>query len=493
MSKRLFNCKTSLLIRVLVLALSFIVGIAAGQSLPGQDKNLLPEIGVVASDAISIDKEQEIGEIMMKQLRSQAPVISDPLLEEYINDIGNRLVVNADNVKFPFKFFWINNPQINAFAFFGGHIGMHTGLVYQADNESELASVLAHEISHVTQRHIARRIAAQQKSSPLQIASMLGGLLLAAIDPEAGIAAISATQAASQQFGINYTRSNEMEADRVGFDMLDRSGFDVSGASSFFGKMLKKSRGQSRQLAFLRTHPLPESRVADARSRQAQYQRKRVPPSLPFHLVKARIQARYMYTSKFNVADFRDKMSRTKGVHQKAMRYGLSMALLADEKPEEALKTLEPLLRTDPDNLYYLDVATDILLTLDKHDEAINNLERVAKKIPRNQVISLNLANAAIDKKDYETAINVLNDYLLVNPKHFLSLQLLVKAHTENHSFLLMHQTKAEYFVLLAAYPNAIDELHTAYNFAEGNNLERQRIRARIEQLREKQKRLKTL
>lgn len=493
MSKTFFRHGISFPIKLLVLMLSFFIGIAAGQSGPGQDKNNLPEIGVVASDAISIDKEKEIGEIMMKQLRSQAPVISDPLMEEYINDIGNRLVVNADNVKFPFKFFWINNPEINAFAFFGGHIGMHTGLVYQADNESELASVLAHEISHVTQRHIARRIAAQQKASPLQIASMVAGLLLAAVDPEAGLAAISASQAASQQFGINYTRSNEMEADRVGFDMLDKSGFDVSGAASFFGKMLMKSRGQSRQLAFLRTHPLPESRVSDARARQARYQRKIMRPSLPFHLVKARIQARFMYDNEFNIADFKDKLGKTKGVVNKAMRYGLAMALLSDKQAKAAMETLQPLLNSDPENLYYLDVATDILLALGQHDKAIANLESAAKKIPRNRVISLNLANAAITKKDYEKAIDVLNDYLLVNPKHFLTLQLLVKAHTESHSYLQLHQTKAEYFVLLAAYPNAIDELHTAYNFAEGNNLERQRIRARIEQLRDKQKRLKAL
>lgn len=459
----------------------------------GQDKNSLPEIGVVASDAITIGKEKEIGELMMKQLRSQAPVISDPLLEEYLSDIGNRLVVNADNVKFPFTFFWINNDAINAFAFFGGHVGVHTGLIYQADNESELASVLAHEISHVTQRHIARRIAAQSKAAPLALASILGGILLTMADPEAGIAAISASQAASSQFGINYTRSNEQEADRVGFDMLDKSGFDVSGAASFFGKLVEKSRGQSKQLAFLQTHPLPESRVSDARARQAYYQRKNLPDSLPFHLVKARIQARYMFDAKYNIADFENKLRNTQGVQQKAMHYGLALSYLANEQPLKAEKALEVLLKEDPENLYYIDLATDISLALNRKDQAIRNLENLASKIPRNRVISLNLANAAIENGDYDKAIEVLNDYLLLNPNHVLSYQMLIDAHGKKQAFLQMHQAKAEYFSLLAAYPNAIDELHTAYNFAEGNNLERQRIRARIEQLRESQKRLKSL
>lgn len=478
--------------RILCFLLSCLVFVATAQS-NQQDKNALPEIGVVASDAISISKEKELGDVMMRQLRSQAPVIADPVLDEYINDVGNRLVVNAENVKFPFNFFLINNEAINAFAFFGGNVGVHSGLIYQADNESELASVLAHEISHVTQRHIARRIAAQNKASPLALASLIGGILLSMADPEAGMAAISASQAASAQFGINYTRSNEMEADRVGFDMLDRSGFDVAGAASFFGKLVEKSRGQSKQLAFLQTHPLPESRVADARSRQSYYRRKNLPPNLPFQLVKARVQARYMYDAEYNIADFSDKLGRTNGTIEKGMRYGLALAYLDNEQPQLAEKTLEPLLKEDPENLFYIDLATDIALALNRHDMAINNLENLAVKIPRNQVVSLNLANVLIKKGNYERAIQILNDYLLTNPDNVLSHQLLIDAYGKRQSFLQMHQTKAEYLVLLAAYPNAIDELHTAYNFAKGNHLEQQRIKARIEQLREQQKRLKSL
>lgn len=479
-------------LRILIL-FYLLASLASAQTFDQQDKNLLPEIGVVASDAISIDKEKEIGEILMKQLRAQAPVVSDPLLEEYINDIGNRLVANADNVKFPFKFFWINNPDLNAFAFFGGHIGLHTGLMDYADNESELASVLAHEISHVTQRHIARRVAAQNRASGLQMASLIGGLILAVIDPEAGIAAMSASQAASAQFGINYTRSNEQEADRVGFEMMDKSGYNTSGAAAFFQKLVMKTRNQSNRLAFLQTHPLPESRVADARSRQMSYQQRDLPLSLPFHLVKARIKARYSNNPEYNVRDFSEALQKTTGVKQKAMRYGLAISLLADEQFVAAKKTLEPLLKEDPESLYYLDVATDIDIAMNRHDQAIKNLESLSTKIPRNRVISLNLANAAIKKKDFNKAVQVLNDYLLVNPGHPLSYQLLIEAHGESQSFLEMHQSKAEYYGLLAAYPNAIDELHTAYNFADDNHIERQRIRARIEQFREKQKRLKTL
>ena len=167
---------------------------------------------------------------MMRQLRSQAPIVSDPVLDSYLNDIGNRLVANAEDVRYPFTFFWINSQDINAFAFFGGHIGVHTGLIANAENESELASVLGHEIAHVTQRHIARRIENQQRNSPMTIAGMLGGILLAIANPEAGIAAISASQAGSLQAGINFTRKNEQEADVIGLRTLAGAGYDVRGA-----------------------------------------------------------------------------------------------------------------------------------------------------------------------------------------------------------------------------------------------------------------------
>ncbi len=225
-------------------------------------RNQLPEIGVVASDSLSIDKEKVIGDVVMRQLRGQAPLVHDPVLQEYIQGLGNQLVINADNTKFPFTFFMINNPVINAFAFYGGHIGIHSGLIAQASTESELASVLAHEIAHVTQRHLARRAQMANRSAPLQIATLIGGLLLAIADPEAGIAAVQAGVAAGAQSSINFTRNNEQEADNIGINILYRSGFDPLGAPGFFDKLVSQSRGSSNQLAFLQTHPLPEARVS---------------------------------------------------------------------------------------------------------------------------------------------------------------------------------------------------------------------------------------
>jgi len=456
-------------------------------------KNDLPEIGVVASSAISLDKEVLIGDALMRQLRGQAPIINDPLLDEYIQDIGNRLVAQADNVKFPYKFFIINSPDINAFAFFGGHIGIHTGLIFNARNESELASVLAHEVSHVTQRHIARSIEAKQKSSPLHIASLLGSILLAAVNPEVGIAALSVGNAASAQSSINYTRQNEKEADRVGISILADAGFDPNGASSFFSILAEKNRLKSTPLAFLLTHPLPESRIADARTRAASFRPRDIPESINFHLAKTRILARYYANPKRNIEYFSGILQKQNYVFKQAAEYGLALSYLANEQFNPALKLIDGLLQKNPDNLFYLDTYTDIAIEMNQHQKAIDRLSTQITHAPFNRVLTLNLANVLIKSGDFDRATSLLKDYLLINPDNMLAYELLSDAYRSSEQKLEMHQVKAEVYALVAAYPRAIDELHTAYNYADERKIEKQRIRARIEQFRTAQERLQTL
>lgn len=458
------------------------------------DRNALPEIGVVASEVISIDKEQLVGDVIMRQMRGQGAVINDPVLNEYIQDLGNRLVIHADNAKFPFTFFLINNSDINAFAFYGGHIGMHTGLIYHAENESEVASVLAHEVAHVTQRHLARRLQSAQRSSPLQIASMLGGILLgvAAGDPQAGLAAISATQAAAAQMQLNYSRSNEQEADRIGITMLARAGFDPKAAATFFGKLAAQMRVVSRPPARLLSHPLPESRIADARIRANNLPSVRLAPSVNFLLAKARIQARYIFDEEYSLEFYQNTENQNARVPQ-AHQYGLALALLRNEKPQEAKTIIDDLLKREPSNLFYLDTATDILIELEQPENAVALLQEELQNSPRNAVVTLNLANAAIEGRQFEYATEVLRDFLLLNPDHMLSHQLLSDAYGKSSQYLEMHQMNAEVYALVAAFPQAIDELQHAFNFTGENHLEKQRIRARIQQLRDEQAKLERL
>ena len=479
-----------------LVALSFVLTLsltAVAQDANYNNKNTLPEIGVVASDAISLDKEMIVGDAVMRQMRGQSPIISDPVLDEYLQDIGNRLVVHADNAKFPFEFFWVNNDAINAFAFFGGHIGVHTGFMRRAENESELASVLAHEISHVTQRHIARRMQAQKRSSPLALASLIGGVLIAMANPEAGIAAMQAGSAASAQLQIDYTRTNEQEADRIGIAMLARAGYDPTAAASFFSTMAEEYRMVSKPPARLLTHPLTETRIADARSRAADYPRRYLPINKQFELAKARIKARYSFKADYAVEYFEAAVDQDVQRSKEASLYGLALAYMRNEKIDKAKKVMDKLIAGDSDNLFYLDAMTDIHISTGQPLKAVEMLKPHVKHNPRNQVLALNQANAYISAQKYDNAISLLKDFLLVRKDYQIAHQLMSEAYQKSKQFSQMHQSKAEVYALYGAYNRAVDELQYAYNFAGDNHLAKQRIRARIKQFRDQEERLERL
>jgi predicted Zn-dependent protease len=457
------------------------------------NKNKLPEIGISGFSVLSLDKEGQIGTAMMRQLRASQPVIQDPVLIEYINHLGNQLVKNANDVNYPFEFFLINNDELNAFAFFGGHVGIHSGLLTTADNESELASVIAHEISHVTQRHLARRLESQSNSQSLTMAGMISGILLALVNPTVGMAALSASMAASQQASINYTRSNEKEADRVGIALLANSNFDPQGAPSFFAKMSEKYRYASKPPAMLLTHPLPESRIADARQRAHNYPIRRLAPSLNFELAKSRIQARYQGNSKDNIAYF-DRQLRTQSYGLEAgAKYGLALSYFENKNNDQAKAILESLRQEDKNNLFYIDALTDVYLSLKEYDKAIAMLSELSLLMPNNQVISLNHGNALLTAGRYEQAARVLQDFLIVSPENFIAYDILTKVYRKQEKKGLMHITNAEVMALLGAYKKAVDELQTSYEFIEGQPLLQKRVKARILQFQEQENKLKRL
>jgi predicted Zn-dependent protease len=457
------------------------------------NKNKLPEIGISGFSVLSLDKERQIGNAMMRQLRASQPIIQDPVLIEYINHLGNQLIKHANDVNYPFEFFLINNNELNAFAFFGGHVGIHSGLLTTADNESELASVIAHEISHVTQRHLARRLESQSNSQALNMAGLVSGILIALVNPSLGMAALSASLAASQQASINYTRSNEKEADRVGIALLANSNFDPQGAPSFFSKMSEKYRYASTPPAMLLTHPLPESRITDARQRAHQYPVRQLAPSLNFELAKARIQARYQGEAKNNIAYFQQQLRKKSYSLKAGAEYGLALSYFENKEYQEAKNILESLRKEDVNNLFYIDAITDVYLSLKEYESALTMLANLSLLMPNNQVISLNYGNALLSSGNYKQSETVLQDFLLLNPGNYIAYDILTTVYRKQENKGQMHITKAEVFALLGAYKKAIDELQTSYDFVEGQPLLQKRIKARILQFQEQENKLKRL
>ena len=469
----------------LTLAMSNFAVASANQTLTSDSQNL-PELGTAAINTFSLEKEQLYGDTYMRIIRGSAPVINDPVLSQYLTELGNRLVANATGVKTPFYFFLLNNDEINAFAFFGGHVGVHTGLFLNADNESELASVLAHEITHVTQRNIARGIEAQQKATPATVAGILGGILLAIAAPQAGMAALMTTQAMSQQSSINFTRLHEKEADRIGTQVMVDAGFDPEAAADFFNKIATRYRFTTKPPQMLLTHPLPESRISEARSRAAQYAPVRLPVSLNYELARARVQVRFSsYSDDAVLTMFNDQLKKNSYQVKEAALYGKSLALFRNKKYQEAEAIIDGLLAKDANNLFYLDTKTDLLLQRKAFDQTIAMLlaERALK--PTSQVVTLNLANAYIEAKQPAKAIPLLQEMIFLDRKNALPLQLLTQAYKDLNNKAMEFYTRAESLGLVADYAGAIDQLNYAYRAAVNDPLEQARIDARIRQFKQ--------
>ncbi|MEM5514928.1 M48 family metalloprotease [Pseudoalteromonas sp. AS84] len=472
-------------------ALTF--SLLVSEPLKAQTNFTLPDLGTSALQALPLEKEQAIGEVMMMQIRGSSPVINDPVLDEYLTTIGRKLVANANDVRFPFSFFWINNSEINAFAFYGGHVGVHTGLIAQADNESQFASVLGHEIAHVTQRHLARRIQQQQDNSALTIAGMIAGILATVVAPDAGIAIISASQTQSAFSQLTHSRSAEQEADRIGMQTLNNAGFDARASSEFLTKLAAQIRYKYKPPAFLLTHPLPESRVSDVRLRAEQFPVRLMNASLEFNLAKSRVLARYDNKPE-NAEDLFKKLLRENSYNNTALKYGLAISLLDQKKLDEAAPILDELLKNDPKNLFYIDTHTDLLIAQEKADEAVKFLADLNQYRPNNQVITLNYANAALEAEQYELAENILKSFLLEKPDHNLGKQLLADAYKKQDKLASYHEANADVLAQYGAYLKAADEVQKALNFVESTQLvKQQRLKALLTQYRLLQKELARL
>lgn len=450
----------------------------------------LPDMGTSAGSTLSIGQEMQMGDYYVRQLRGSAPLINDPLLVQYINGLGMRLVAHANSVRTPFHFYLINNDQINAFAFFGGNVVLHSALFRYSDNESELASVMAHEISHVTQRHLARAMEDQKRNAPLTWVGALGSILLAMASPQAGMAALTGTLAGTQLGMISFTRQNEEEADRIGIQVLQRSGFDPQAMPMFMGKLLDESRYSTRPPEMLLTHPLPESRLADARNRANQMRPVVVQSSADFYLAKARTLG--MYTNGDNKlgTDLLNAWDKGNIRQQHAAQYGRALLAMESNNFDQARKTLQPLLNADPQNAWYLDLATDIDLGQKKTSDAINRLKN-ARELRTNPVLQLNLANALLQGGQPGEAATILNRYTFTYKEDGNGWDLLAQAEGALGNRDQELAARAESMALVGQLEQAISLLSSASSQVKLGSLQQARYDARIDQLRDLQARFR--
>ena len=450
----------------------------------------LPDMGTTAGSTLSINQELQMGDFYVRQLRASAPLINDPLLNQYINQLGQCLVTHADSVRTPFHFFLIQNDELNAFAFFGGNVVLHAALFRYADNESQLASVMAHEISHVTQRHLARAMEDQKRNAPLTWVGALGSILLAMASPQAGMAALTGTLAGAQQGIISFTQGNEQEADRIGIRVLQRAGFDPEAMPNFLQKLADQSRFSSKPPEILLTHPLPDSRLADARNRANQMRPVVVQSSQDFYLAKVRALGMYATGQNQLTDDLLDQYNKGNSREQLAAQYGKAVQFLEAKSFANAKKVVAPLLTKQPDNVWFLDIMTDIDIGLNQPQQAIARLT-AAHGSRNNPVLQLNLANAYVEAKQPANAMRILNRYTWSHRDDPNGWDLLAQAAAMQGLRDEELSARAEGLALAGQLNQAITTLSSASAQVPLGSLKQARYDARIDQLRGLQQRFR--
>ncbi len=472
-----------------ILGLSACMLLASGPCHASVLTDNLPEIGTTAASTLSIGQELQMGDFYVRDLRGNAPLITDPLLNRYINQLGQRLVSHAFSVRTPFHFYLMQNEELNAFAFFGGNVVLHSSLFAYTDNESQLASVMAHEISHVTQRHLARAMEDQKRNAPLTWVGALGSILLAMASPQAGMAGLAGTLASNQQSMITFTQQNEQEADRIGLQVLQRSGFDPQAMPAFLQKLADQTRYSSLPPEILLTHPLPDSRLSDTRNRANQMPPHPVSSSLDFYLAKVRVfsldspqqqkQQLHPLLIEYAAGNLRQQF---------AANYGRALVALNNKQYQEAERIIKPLLTQNPNNPWLLDIMTDIDISLKKSTQAVSRLQGVADK-KTDPVIAINLANALLKAGQIQQAINQLNYYTWMWPEDTNGWDLLIEANGMAGKKAEQRFAQAQLLALTGKLGKAIQALSDASNLAPAGSMAQQRYDARIDQLHQLQQR----
>ena len=465
--------------RLTILLIACIVTVGAAAA----PHDNLPDIGSPADTVFTRSQADGIGRSVLHQLREQGSVLEDPEIADYVTTLGHRIASYAHEGEQRFEFFVVNDDAINAFALPGGYIGINSGLITSTRTESELAGVLAHEIAHVTQQHIARRIAATGRTSILATAAVLAAIMLGA-SGDAVPAAIMSAQGLAIQEQINYTRNNEYEADRVGLHFLAQAGFDPMGMPSFF-EVLSGQAGmpESRAPEFLQTHPLSSARIAETRDRAERTPVRETYESPAYDLMRARIRALNARSSAEALARFRADMNREGDDTTPATRYGWALALMRADRHDEAAAVLASLRSEDPATVVFHSALGEALIRADDVNEGLEVFERAARLFPRNRPLTVRYAEALIRTGHYDAAHTLLLD--LFNNVRPTPPQVRLIANTADAAGQKAEALyyMSEYHLLTGQLPLAMEKLRLALREPELQPWQAARFEARIAEL----------
>ena len=452
----------------------------------GADDIKLPDMGSPADAVLSTNDESRLGRMIMRDIRRSGQVVEDPLVIEYVNDIGSRIVAQTNDGDHDFTFFVVNDPRINAFALPGGYIGLHTGLLEATRNEDELAGVVAHEIAHVTQRHIARAIHANSRQSILSTAMMLGAIIVAAAggSSDAVQGAVAVAQGTAIQQQINFTRTNEYEADRVGITALADAGFDPYGMASFFEVLSRQTTTSPEMRApeFLRTHPVTSARVAEARTRARAYPAIRSDDSTSYGIARTRMIVARFDTAEEAVAYFE---KRPYNNQTDIERYGRAVAYQRAGRYWEALDIYKELLDKHKTVIAYHIGLGQALVALDQPRDALVTYERALELFPRNVPLVLDYGEQLLQLGQAPKAHAMLLDLMNNVPPTPEQVRLIARAASEAGEEAEAYYYLSEYRLMIGDLTGGIGYLQQALRLPELQEIQRIRFEARIDFIRE--------
>jgi predicted Zn-dependent protease len=392
---------------------------------PSSADNNLPVLGDPTAALMSSGQEYRLGRAWLRSLRGQTSIMSDPMLQEYVESLVYRLASYSDLKEPNLDIVVINSRQINAFAVPGGVIGLNAGLFLNAESEDEVAGVVAHEIAHVSQRHFARRYLDSKKMNTAVLAAMLASLAVAiAGDGEAGMAGIAATQAGAIQAQLAYSRQNEREADRVGMQTLAASGMDPSAMPRFFERMHDSQRFSGNPPEFLLTHPVTESRIADSRARARALPPARLSVSTSFLLAQARLKAGFITSDEQAIEYFKRYSNERSALGLQAARYGLALSYLRANHYDQARGLMQGLADQYPDQLWFRLGLAEVALDEGSYPLAIKETGWVLNISPDNYAASILQSKAYLRSKQPEKALPLLKPLLKdhINDPHIWDL-----------------------------------------------------------------------
>ncbi|WP_144393426.1 M48 family metallopeptidase [Pleionea sediminis] len=445
--------------------------------------NKLPDMGSSTSRTLSISQEQAIGDEYILGVRRYLPLIDDPLSIDYINHLGFRLVEqNPEAQDRRFYFFLIQDSTLNAFALPGGYIGTHTGLITAAENESELAAVMGHEIAHVTQRHLARRLELRNQLSFPTLASFIGAILIASQNPEAGVGMMATTQAGMQQALINHTRENEKEADRIGIQAMSRAGFDPGAVAAFFEKMQQSTRYLRKPPEFLMTHPVNQTRISDARARARNMPEPRNPDSLDFHLIKARLALSDERPNSKNYQENKKRLAN-KSLKSEVDQYFFALQSAINEDYKTAIDLLMQLYIGRQRNLIYLVSLAETYIQSGKPAKAIPFLESELKTTPTSYPLIMTYAKALIENEQPMAARAILLEHAYKKNAEPQIFKLLGKAQSMAGLVDEVHESQGQLLYSMGDLEGALAQFELALGQTSDDPYATTRIQAKIDQI----------